>query len=195
MRWLVALTSAVLAASSVVARAQTSNTVTPTPGPAVETTQALPPVSAWVVSETTSPVDYSPLVAAATRALTSVKDAPTAMTIRCRGKRTELWIHADGPWPVTRANLLRIESRIDAQPPVQTTWVVSSDRRAALFNGDAVRFLRAMPDRAKLDLSVVDATGTPHQATFDLTGMSVIRRKIGDACQWEPGREALPERR
>lgn len=193
MRWLVALMSAVLTTSSVAARAQTSDNVAP--GTATEATQVPAPVSAWIVSETTSPVDYSPLVAAATHALTSVKDAPTAMTIRCRGKRTELWIHADGSWPPIRANLLRIESRIDAQPPVQTTWVVSADRQDALFSGDVVRFLRAMPDQAKLDLSVVDAAGTPHQATFDLAGMDVIRKKIGDACQWEPGREARPERR
>lgn len=193
MRWLVALTSAALVTSSVVARAQTTDTVAPVP--VVEGTQAAPPVSAWVVSETSSPVDYSPLVTAATRALTSVKDAPTAMTIRCRGKRTELWIHADGPWPSTRANLLRVESRIDAQPPAKTTWVASADRQAASFSGDVVGFLRAMPDQAKLNLSVIDAAGTPHQATFELTGMDVVRKKIGDACQWQPERQARPERR
>ena len=45
----------------------------------------------WVVSETTSPVDYSPLVTAFIRSTSQVKDAPNTLTIRCLGKRTVSW--------------------------------------------------------------------------------------------------------
>jgi hypothetical protein len=44
----------------------------------------------WVISETTSPIDYSPLLTALLRSTSQVKDAPSSLAIRCRGGRTEL---------------------------------------------------------------------------------------------------------
>jgi len=44
----------------------------------------------WIVSETTSPIDYSP-IATATIASRKVADGPVMqLSIRCRGRRTEL---------------------------------------------------------------------------------------------------------
>ena len=44
----------------------------------------------WVISETTSPVDYSPQITAVISSESAVKDAPSSFAIRCRGQRTEL---------------------------------------------------------------------------------------------------------
>lgn len=180
LRRLVVLMSALLATFGTLAQAQTSDRVAPDVGAGPQQTPS--PASAWVISETTSPVDYSPQIAAATRAVTSAKGAAAAITIRCRGKRTELWIHSDGSWPAARANLLQVETRINAEPAARTTWLLSADGRAALFSGDAMRFLRTIPDQAKLELSVIDAAATMHQAVFDLTGMDAVRKKIGSVC-------------
>src|SRR6266852_9590137 len=52
----------------------------------------------WIISETTSPVDYRPQIAALTTARASSPDAPSALTIHCRARRTELTISATGSW-------------------------------------------------------------------------------------------------
>src|SRR6266581_2040027 len=51
---------------------------------------AKPQDTDWIVSETTSPVDYSPLVTAVIRSTTSLQDAPNTLVIRCLGPRTEV---------------------------------------------------------------------------------------------------------
>src|SRR6266481_744388 len=52
----------------------------------------------WIVSETTSPVDYSPLVTAVIRSTTSLQDAPNTLVIRCLGPRTEVLLRTEGTW-------------------------------------------------------------------------------------------------
>src|SRR5258707_10854001 len=50
----------------------------------------------WIISETTSPVDYQPQVAALTTALPSSRDAPSSLAIHCRAHRRELIISTTG---------------------------------------------------------------------------------------------------
>src|ERR1700686_1162879 len=51
-----------------------------------------PAEGTWVISETTSPVDYSPIITAATLSRSNAKDAPTTFAIRCRGQRTDVLV-------------------------------------------------------------------------------------------------------
>ena len=57
-----------------------------------------PPDTSWLVSETTSPVDFTPLLTAMTRLPSSMKHAPNMLAIRCRGARTELLVRTGGTW-------------------------------------------------------------------------------------------------
>ncbi len=50
----------------------------------------------WIISETTSPVDYRPQIAALTLARTSSQDAPSSLTLYCRAHRTGLTISTTG---------------------------------------------------------------------------------------------------
>src|SRR6266851_4785542 len=72
--------------------------------PPTGSAQNKPADTAWVVSETTSPVDYSPLIMAVIRSTSSVKDAPNTLAVRCRGLRTELLLRMEGTWPASRAS-------------------------------------------------------------------------------------------
>lgn len=70
-----------------------TGTIRPDGSPRTDYVPMLPTVTDWVVSETTSPVDYSPLVTALIRSTSQVKDAPNTLTIRCRGQA-----RTDGAW-------------------------------------------------------------------------------------------------
>ena len=140
----------------------------------------------WVISETTSPVDYSPLVTALIRSTSQVKDAPNTLTIRCRGQRTELLVRTDGAWGTTRGNELHGEYQINDQRTVGQQWILSSDGKTATYKDDPVGLLQSLPDGARLKINVADRSSSTHEATFHFDGWDAVRKKIGTACNWAP---------
>jgi Type VI secretion system VasI, EvfG, VC_A0118 len=140
--------------------------------------------TAWVVSETTSPVDYSSLVTAVIRSTSSVKDAPNTLVVRCRGLHTELLLRMEGTWPASRASEVQVDYQINDQPFVRLQWTVSADGKTASYKDDAVGLLRSLPENARLKISVLDRQGLGQEATFQLTGLDSVRKKIGLACKW-----------
>jgi hypothetical protein len=145
--------------------------------------------TAWVLSETTSPVDYSPLITAVIRPTSSVKDAPTTLAVRCRGLHTELLLRMAGTWPASRASEVQVDYQIDDQPIVRQQWTVSADGKTASYKDDAVGFLRSLPENARLKISVFDSQGLGQEATFQLTGLDSVRKKTGLACKWPSDRK------
>jgi hypothetical protein len=154
--------------------------------PPAGSAQNKPADTAWVVSETTSPVDYSPLITAVIRSTSSVKDAPNTLAVRCRGLRTELLLRMEGTWPASRASEVQVDYQINDQPFVRLQWTVSADGKTASYKDDAVGLLRSLPENARLKISVFDGQGLGQEATFQLTGLNSVRKKIALACKWPP---------
>ena len=146
----------------------------------------------WIVSETMSPVDYSPMITATISSEPTAKDAPATFIIRCRGQRTDLLISTEGSWPASRVNELQLDLRVNSQPAVRMQWIASSDSRTAIFKDDAVRFLRSLPDGGRIVISMTDARGMAHEASFQLTGLDVVRQKIAADCKWTPADRGAP---
>jgi hypothetical protein len=140
--------------------------------------------TSWIISETTSPVDYSPLVTALIRLTPQVKDTPSTLAVRCRGQRTDLLVGTDGTWATTRGHELRVDYQVDDQPAVGVQWILSSDGKTATYKDDPVSFLQSLPDSARLKINVADRTSSSHEATFQIDGWNVVRNKIGTACKW-----------
>jgi hypothetical protein len=145
-----------------------------------------PPDTNWLVSETTSPVDFTPLLAAMTRLPSSVKQAPNTLAIRCRGGRTELLVRTGGTWRVSRAKEVQVEYQINDQPSVRLAWAASVDGKTAIYKGDPVGLLRSLPEGARLKINVLDGPDPSHEATFPLAGLDAVREKIAAACKWPP---------
>jgi Type VI secretion system VasI, EvfG, VC_A0118 len=152
--------------------------------PTTGSAQNQPADTTWVVSETTSPLDYSPLITAVIRSTSSVKDAPNTLAVRCRGLRTELLLRMEGTWPASRASEIQVDYQINDQPFVRLQWTVSADGKTASYKDDAVGLLRSLPENARLKISVFDRQGLGQEATFQLTGLDSVRKKIGLACKW-----------
>ena len=140
----------------------------------------------WIVSETTSPIDYSPLVAAVLHSTSNAKDGPNILAVRCRAQHTELFIRTDGAWGVPHRYDLLVEYQINDRPVVRQPWILSADGKTATYKYDAVEPLRSMPEGATLKVAVADNGNVRREATFQLTGLSAIRQKIGTACKWGP---------
>jgi type VI secretion system (T6SS) VasI/EvfG family protein len=152
-------------------------------------------VRSWIVSETMSPLDYSPTITATTSSQPVAKDAPAILIIRCRGQRTDLLVRTEGSWRASRANDLQVDLRVNDQPAISMQWIASSDGRTAIFKNDAVRFLRSLPDGGRIMFSVPNRQGVAHEALFQLTGLEAIRQKIAAACKWTPADRMAPAER
>jgi hypothetical protein len=154
--------------------------------PSTGSAQNQPLDTAWVVSETTSPVDYSPLITAVIHSTSSVKDAPNTLAVRCRGLRTELLLRTEGVWRASRGSEVQVDYQINDQPFVRLQWTVSADGKTASYKDDAVELLRSLPEGARLKIGAFDRQGRGQEATFQLTGLDGVRKKIGLVCKWPP---------
>jgi hypothetical protein len=142
--------------------------------------------SSWVVSETTSPIDYSPQIAAALRPASRLHDGPSSLAVRCRRGRTELSVWSEAGWRSIRSDAVLVDHRINKEPIVRLMWSLSADARTATYKEDAVELLRSLPEGGLLSISIPDGDNPRREATFLLTGWTAIRQKIEKLCKWPP---------
>jgi len=167
------------------------------PAPATTSTSAPPGAqgSGWTVSETTSPVDYSPLVTATILARSETKNAPTALVARCRGRRTELGLRMEGSPRPSRGGEILVAYQINDLPTVKLRWTASADGKTANYREDATALLQSFPEGAHLKIVVLDGSGGDSEAAFQLAGWNEIRDKIATACMWKSAASKSLERR
>jgi hypothetical protein len=147
------------------------------------------------VSETTSPVDYSPLVTATILARSETKNGPTALVVRCRGRRTELGLRMEGSPRASRGGEIPVAYQISDLPMVKLRWTASADGKTANYKEDATALLQSFSEDARLKIMVLDGSGRDSEAAFQLAGWNVIRDKIATACMWTSTAGKSSERR
>ena len=138
----------------------------------------------WVVSQTTSPVDYSP-IATATTASRKIAGSPALrLSIRCRGGRTELAI--SGPAITPPGDDYFISYRVNNGQSVHFGGVAPSFGDGVAFKGDAAALLQSFPADGELAVDVMPLRGSAQQGVFSLSGLEMLRAKIGATCKWPP---------
>jgi hypothetical protein len=145
-----------------------------------------PPVTRWVISETTSPVDFTAMITAAIRVPVGIRHAPDTFAIRCRGKGTELLVRTGGTWRTSRADEVQVEYQINDHPPVRLPWTISVDGRTASYKEDSIKLLELLLDGSQLKINVFDGTAPRLETTFPLAGLDVVREKMAAICKWPP---------
>lgn len=153
-------------------------------GKIVEKSDASSQSPGWIISETTSPVDYRPQIAAVTTARSSMPDALSSLTILCRARRTELIIsRARATKPLADAEV-KVSYRINEEPPVEQRWRAADNGNGLAFPGDVTRFVRLIPNGGQLHVKVYVGSSPPYESMFDLAGLDSVRRRIATACNW-----------
>jgi hypothetical protein len=136
----------------------------------------------WVVSQTTSPVDYSPIATATTTSRKIAGRLPLRLSIRCRGGRTELAI--SGPEITLPGDDYFISYRINDGQAVAFGGAAPSFGDGVAFKGDAAALLQSFPADGELTVEVMPLKGNAQQGTFSLNGLETLRTKIGATCKW-----------
>jgi hypothetical protein len=159
--------------------AATSSNPAPLPAPA-PAPQAPPAADKWIVSETTSPLDYSP-VAVATASTDSMR-----LSIQCRGGRTELVI-------VSAALTLRVEEYVvsydlkDGKPVTLVAGTPASGAGVGI-RGDVPRLLASLPDGGEVAFRVTSRQGEGRGAAIEgryaLPAMKAVLKQLAGPCKW-----------
>jgi hypothetical protein len=148
-------------------------------------TSAIPPAAKegrWIISQTKSPVDYSPI---ATAAISSREDAggvAMQLSIRCRGGRTEIVVA--GPAVSGRGDDYAISYRVNGGQPMQIGAAAPALGAGVAFKTDAVALIQSLPGDGEFAVHLSPRVGTPQDVVFSLTGWDTVRAKIAPSCKW-----------
>jgi hypothetical protein len=152
--------------------------------------EVTPVADNWIVSETTSPFDYSP-VAVATASATSGQSsgqssgqggAPLQLSIQCRGGRTELVIASAAL--TLRGETYIVSYDIDGGPPVTLATGTPASGAGVAIKGDVVRLLASLPDRGNISFRVAARQGTTMEARYALAGLKAVLKRLAGPCKW-----------
>src|SRR3954447_13880721 len=152
-----------------------SRSMAPPPPPA-------PGGGSWIVSETTSPVDYTPIVTATTSSRGGANGSAMQLSIQCRRGRTELVVA--GPAVSRNTADYALSYRINDGQPVQLAAGTPSFGTGAAFTGDIVRLLQSLPEDGDFAVRLSTRTGAAQEEHFLLGGLKTVREKVALPCKW-----------
>jgi hypothetical protein len=140
------------------------------------------PGGGWIISQTTSAVDYSPIATATLSSRRIAGSPPLRLSIRCRGGRSELAV--SGPEITDPGDHYFVSYRVNDGQSVQFGGVAPSFGDGVAFKGDAGALLRSLPSGGELAVLVISMKGISQQGSFSLNGLDTLRAKIGTTCKW-----------
>jgi hypothetical protein len=136
----------------------------------------------WIVSETTSPVNYTPIVTATAFSRDGSGGPLMLLSINCRGGRTELVV--SGPTVASSGTDYTISYRVNEGQPVQLAAGSPSFGSGAAFTGDVVRLLQSLPEEGHLAVRISTRSGAAQDGQFLFGGLKMVREKLAAACKW-----------
>jgi hypothetical protein len=141
----------------------------------------------WIISQTTSPVDYSPVVVATAMSHDGAAASTMKLSIRCRGGRTELVVA--GPGISGRGDNYAILYRVNDGQQVQIAAVPPASGAGVAFAGDIIGLLQSLPDVGSLSVHLAPRAGTALDGMFSLGGWEAVRAKMSVSCKWSHSAE------
>ena len=147
--------------------------------------------SSWVISETTSPIDYSPVVVATATARGAPDGMGMKLSIACRGGTTSVVLGAAGALPAGDA--YTVSYAIDGGSPAALAAVAAPSGMA--LSGDVVGFLVSLPGQGEIAFHIVGRQGAALEGRYALAGLKITRERMAVSCRWPPRTTDTPRKR
>ena len=145
-----------------------------------QTLQSPPVTGHWIVSETTSPVDYSPIVIATTKAKQSTEGFRPELSIYCRGGNTYLVVSGNNI--SARADDYRLSYSVNGDRSTQAGAAVSLFGGVAM-SGDIVSLLQSLPGEGEISISTHDANRRNSRRNFPVGWAENRKRQVSQSVQ------------
>ena len=170
-----------------------SREITPSPrAVASPAPKVAPAADNWIVSETTSPLDYTPVAIATASSGGGPDGGAIQLSIQCRGGRTDLVI--GHPSLTLRAEDYVVSYAVnDSQPAVVAAGTAASGTGLAL-RGDVVRLLASLPDHGDVAFRVTNRQGATLEGRYALAGLKTLLARLAVPCKW-PAAGGTPSNR
>jgi hypothetical protein len=161
--------------SSPAAKRPQAPTTLPAPGKATV-------ADTWFVTETTSPLDYSPIAIATATAAAGADGANMSLSVQCRGGRTDVVVAGAaiqrGPEDAA------VTYMVNAGPPVPVAVGVAPSGKGLAFRLDTVSLIASLPNDGDMTVRVAGRQGGTVEGKFSLAGLAKVRAKIAATCKW-----------
>jgi hypothetical protein len=164
----------------------------PPASPAMPSAPGLPASNNWIVSETTSPVDYSPVVVVTAWSSSGLDGASLKLVIQCRGGSTDLVFVS--PSLTRRAEDYALSYVITDGSPVKVATGKPASGTGVAVKGDIVRLLASLPDRGEIAVRIAAPEGSAVEGRYSLDGLKVVRDRLAVPCRW-PAAAGAPRNR
>ena len=155
----------------------------PAPGKATVPAPAKATVAdTWFVTETISPLDYSPIAIATATAAAGANGATMSLSVQCRGGRTDMVVAGTaiqrGPEDAA------VTYMVNAGSPVAVAVGVAPSGKGLAFRLDAVSLVASLPNDGDMTVRVAGRQGGTVEGKFSLAGLAKVRAKIAAPCKW-----------
>lgn len=146
----------------------------------------------WVVSETVSPLDYSPIVIATVTAGGAPGRPAMKLSIACRNGNTSFVLAGPGGLPA--GDRYSVSYAIDGGPPKPLVAIAAPSGAGLGLGGDVVGLLVSLPSRGEIVFRIVDRQDTTLEGRYSLTGLTTTRERMAASCKW-PSRIDTPRKK
>jgi hypothetical protein len=159
----------------------------PSGGTSSGSTPAAPEPAAeeWIVSQTTSPLDYSPIAVASAMAKAGPDGAFLQLSIQCRGGRTELVLTS--PSLVPQREDYAVSYSINGAPPILVLVAAAQSGTGLAIKGDVVQLLTSLPERGQIAFRAGPRQGRAVEGRYALPGLKSVVNKLAAPCNWRVG--------
>jgi hypothetical protein len=155
----------------------------PSPPPvASPAPKVAPAADSWTVSETTSPLDYTPVAIATASSGGGPDGSAMQLSIQCRGGRTDLVIR--GSALTRRAEDYVVSYAVDDGQPVVVAAGTPASGTGVAVRGDVVRLLASLPDRGEIAFRVTPPQGAALEGRYALAGLKIVLGRLAVPCKW-----------
>jgi hypothetical protein len=153
------------------------------PRPAASAAPAVAPAADnWIVSETTSPLDYTPVAIATASSGGGPGGGTLQLSIQCRGGRTELVIA--GPALTRRAEDYLVSYAVNDGQPVAVAAGTPASGTGVAVKGNVVRLLASLPDQGEVAFRVTARQGAALEGRYALAGLKNVLGRLAVPCKW-----------
>jgi hypothetical protein len=135
----------------------------------------------WIISETTSPVNYTPIATATALSRGGPDGSSMQLSIHCRGGRTELVVAGTS---IYGGEDSAISYRVNDGQPVQLAATSPSFGPGVAFTSDVVRLLQSLPEEGHIAIRISTRSKVAQDGHFLLTGLKAVRERLAATCKW-----------
>lgn len=136
----------------------------------------------WIFSETTSPIDYSPVVVASAMASGAPDGSGMKLSIACRGGNTSLMLIAPGVLPAGEA--YTVSYIVDGGSPATLAAAAAPFGTGMALGVDVVRFLVLLPAQGEIVFRIIGRQGGKLEGRYSLAGLRTTRERMAVSCKW-----------